>query len=60
MSKGSEGTSRNHLPRQKAIANGRSRVDKAASSRRTIESDWLLSVHLTNHDIHSILCLQGL
>jgi len=53
-----EGMSRNHLPR-KAIANGRIQADKAAS-RRIIEYDWLLFVDLTNHDIHSLLCLQSL
>jgi len=31
MNQESEGTLKNHLPRQKAIANGRIQADKAAS-----------------------------
>jgi len=48
----SEGTSSNHLPRQKAIANGHIQVDKAASLSPNYWV-WLVLIRRSNQSWHS-------
>jgi len=53
----SEGTSKNHLSRQKAIANGRIQADKAASLSPNYWI-WLVLIRRSNQSWHSFALMS--